>query len=98
MTATPEAYASARDREPTVEAASPAPALITEQEVMFGTAVAVRARPTIRRWTGRASVLLASIRRTIGTSRRDARPVRHDCPRHYAFLEYSCMAREMDRL
>jgi hypothetical protein len=25
-------------------------------------------------------------------------PIRHDQPRNYAFFEYACMAREMDRL
>lgn len=85
MTATPDTDTGARHREPTVEGASRTPVLITEQEVMFGTAVVVRAKPTVRRWTGTASVLLTSIRRMVASSRRDARPVRHDCPRHYAF-------------
>lgn len=98
MTATPETHVGAPDREPSVETASPAPPLITEQEVMFGTAMAVRAEPTRRRWTATASVLFASIHRIVASSRRHDRPVRHDCPRHYPFLEYSCMAREMDRL
>jgi hypothetical protein len=99
MTATPEAYAAVRDREPTVEAVSRAPALITEQEVMLSTAVTVRPRPTImRRWLEATAVFLASVRRMVATPRPDGRPAHGYYPKRYVFLEHSCMAREMHRL
>jgi hypothetical protein len=99
MTATPEVYAAARDHEPTVEAVSHAPVLISAQEVMLGSAVAVRQRPTMmRRWTEAASVVAASVRDMLATSRPDDRPAHRDYPKRYAFLEYATMAREMERL
>ena len=85
--------------EPTLEAAPPAPILITEKQVVLSTAAAVAVRPTAMRWWPRATrVVLAAMRRTFLTST----PVHHQPPRHYpgryAFLERSCMEREMDRL
>ena len=77
---------------------APAPVLITEHEVALGTAVALRTRGTTRhRWVRGARALL-SARRTRTPSTQDARPTRRDYPKHYAFLENACMAREMDRL
>lgn len=66
------------------------PVLITEHEVMFGTAVALARPPT------------SVIRRMIG-SLRAAAALRPPPPRpHYAhrasYLENACMSREMDRL
>jgi len=87
--------------EPIVRAPSVAPAdeaastevLITEQEVLFGTAAAVPARPRhISRRFG------ASIRRMFAVSAHTSRPKRGDYPKRYEFLERSLMAREMDRL
>ena len=78
---------------------SPAPVLITEQEVAFGTAVALRTRPTTRRrWIEATHVLLAPCSRALAPSMQEDRPARRDYPKHYAFLENACMAREMDRL
>ena len=78
---------------------SPAPVLITEHEVALGSAVALRARPTTRRrWFERINVLLAAMRRSPARSTHEGRPVRRDYPKHYAFLENACMAREMGRL
>jgi hypothetical protein len=78
---------------------SPAPVLISEQEVVLGTAVALRARPTTRRrWFEPINVLLAAMRRSPARSTHEGRPVRRDYPKHYAFLENACMAREMGRL
>ena len=78
---------------------SPAPVLISENEVSLGTAVALRAQPTPRRrWIGTINVLRATMRRSLASSTQDARPVRRDYPKRYTFLENACMAREMDRL
>jgi hypothetical protein len=78
---------------------SPAPVLISEHEVALGTAIALQARPkTRRRWFAATNVLLASLQRSPAPSTQEGRPVRRDYPKHYAFLESACMAREMDRL
>jgi hypothetical protein len=79
--------------------ASPAPVLITEQEVVLSTAVALRAQPTTRRrWFEPINVLLAARQRSLAPSTKEDRPVRRDYPKRYAFLENACLAREMDRL
>ncbi|MFZ0714454.1 hypothetical protein [Mycobacterium sp.] len=93
-----ETFDEARER-----MVSPAPVLISEQEVVLGTAVALRAQPTTRRrWFEAVSILRAAMRRPLARStreaHREARPVRRDYPKRYAFLENGCMAREMDRL
>jgi hypothetical protein len=78
---------------------SPAPVVISEQEVALGTAVALRARPkTRRRWFEAAKVLRAAMQRSLAPSTQEARPARRDYPKRYTFLENACMAREMDRL
>ena len=78
---------------------SPAPVLISEHEVVLGTAVALRARPTTRRrWFEATHVLLAAVQRSLAPSKPEGRPVRRDYPKRYAYLENACMAREMDRL
>ena len=78
---------------------SPAPVLISEQEVVLGTAVALRARPIPRRrWFEAISVLRTAMRRSLARPAREARPERRDYPKRYTFLENACMAREMDRL
>ena len=77
----------------------PAPVLISEQEVALATAIALRTRPTTRRWWFAAThVLLAAIQRPLTRSTQEGRPVRRDYPKRYTFLENACMAREMDRL
>jgi hypothetical protein len=78
---------------------SPAPVLISEQEVVLGTAVALRAQPIPRRrWFEAITVVRAAMRRSLAPSTREARPVRRDYPKRYEFLENACMARQMDRL
>ena len=78
---------------------SPAPVLISEQEVALGTAAALRARPkTRRRWFGAVNVLRGAMQRSLAPSTQETRPVRRDYPKRYTFLENACMAREMDRL
>jgi hypothetical protein len=67
-------------------AVRPAPTLITEQEVLFATAAAVR--PPTTRWWRRMFV-------AIGTA---ARPPQRHYPRRYDFIEDARMAREMYRL
>lgn len=90
----PEALNEARER-----LVSPAPILISEQEVVLGTAAALRARPTaLRRWLEPINVLRATMQRSLARSTQEARPVRRDYPKRYTFLENACMAREMDRL
>jgi hypothetical protein len=77
---------------------APAPVLITEHEVALGTAVALRTRGTTwRRWVKGPRARL-SAHRMLTPSAQDARATRRDYPKHYAFLENACMAREMDRL
>ena len=78
---------------------SPAPVLISQHEVALGTAAALRVRPTSpRRWFEPINVLLAAMQRSLAPSTKEGRPVRRDYPKHYAYLENACMAREMDRL
>ena len=90
----PEALDEARER-----LVSPAPILISEQEVVLGTAVALRARPTTRRrWFEAINVLRAAVQRSLAPSTQEARPVRRAYPKHYTYLENACMAREMHRL
>ena len=75
------------------------PVLISELEVALGTAAALRARPkNRRRWFEATQVRLAAMRRSPAPSTHEGRPARRDYPKHYAFLENACMAREMDRL
>jgi hypothetical protein len=77
---------------PADEAAS-AEVLITEQEVLFGTAAALPAR---RESITRRFVVL--MRRMLAASAHASRPPRRDVPKRYEFLESALMGREMDRL
>jgi|RhiMethySRZTD1v2_1073278.scaffolds.fasta_scaffold223524_2 hypothetical protein len=71
------------------------PVLITEHRVLFASAAARGLVPTkgVRRWLANAGAL----RRKYVTSKSDARPQRYH-PERYAFLDSSCMARQMHRL
>jgi hypothetical protein len=77
-----------------IAAVSQPPVVITEQDVVFGTAAAVplpRTKPTRR--------LIAALRATFLSSSRDTRPARRRySPRRDSFLEDAAMAREMYRL
>jgi hypothetical protein len=84
-TATPSPFAE-------VEAKS-ALTLITEQEVLFGTAVTLR--PPSTRWWARLAV---TARRLFATSAADKRPERRHYPRPLQCIEDARMSREMDRL
>ena len=79
-----------------VEATPGTPVLITEQQVLFGTAAAVAVQPVkTRRWAAAVRAIRASL---TATSSDEGSPK----PRHYPsrndFLEDSRMAREMLRL
>ncbi|HTQ19622.1 hypothetical protein [Mycobacterium sp.] len=82
-----------QDTEPTLvdHGPSPEPVLITEQEVMFSTAVATSPRPvsTSRRFIDAI--------RGFGGAFRLPPPKRH-YPQRSSYLEKARMAREMDRL
>jgi hypothetical protein len=70
------------------------PVLITEQEVLFGTAATVHRAKTRRGWLARVFLRGASV-----TSSEEGQPKkRHYPPRNDFFLEDSRMAREMLRL
>lgn len=83
----------------THEAVSPAPTLITEQQVAFATAAAASLpSPTVRWWAKAIHAVRAEASSILRTSRAEAKRPRSDYPRHYVYLENACMAREMDRL
>jgi hypothetical protein len=87
------------EAKPAPAAVSAAPAIITEEAVLFTTAAAVPVWPTTRHWWPAAThSLIAAMHHMLLTSTVDSREPRQDCRRHYGFLEYSCMARAMDRL
>ncbi len=74
---------------------APAPTLISEQQVLLGSAAAL-AGPKVRR------NYLAILRAALGTGTRTDRPdepvkPRH-YPRHHQFIEDALMSRMMDRL
>ena len=70
---------------------SSAEVLITEQQVMFGTAAATALRPKNR--------LMAALGRVFATSATEARlHQHHDVQRRMYYIESARMAREMDRL
>jgi hypothetical protein len=70
---------------------SPAPVLITQQEVVFSTAAAISSRPAsiFRRLINAIRALGAALHRP---------PARRHHPQRSSFLEHSRMAREMYRL
>jgi hypothetical protein len=75
----------------------PAPTLITEQEVIFGTAVATLA-PATGWWTRAIRVVAVAMGRVFTASEKDPRPKRRHYPPRYDFIEDARMAREMHRL
>jgi hypothetical protein len=78
-------------RPPALETEAQQPVLITEQEVVFGTAATVRPRsiPITHRMVG--------VLRAVGAALRPPPPRPHYARRAY-YLEYAAMSREMDRL
>ena len=98
---TASAHTADAPQVPKTRPTSPAPAdeaasaevLITEQEVLFGTAAAVPApRQSLR---GRFVALMKRMSAVVAEA---AGPPRPSVPRRYEFLERALMAREMDRL
>ena len=70
---------------------SSAEVLITEQQVMFGTAAAAASRPKNR--------LMAALGRAFATSTTETHSRRqHDMQRRMYYIESARMGREMDRL
>jgi hypothetical protein len=87
------------DVEATVEAVYPAPILVTEHEVAFGTAAAVPVRsPNARLWTRPIHAVSTTVSGTVRTSTAESGPARRDFQRRYPFLENALMSRQMDRL
>jgi hypothetical protein len=85
--------------EPTLDAVSPPPILITEQEILFSTAAAVPVRPTrMRPWRQTIHDVRAAMQRLFLTSTADSSEPHPHYPKHYEFLDKALMAREMDRL
>ena len=76
------------------------PVLITEKQVLFGTAAALPLQPakSSRRWTEALRAIGASVRAAFVTSSDEARPKRHQYPPRNDYLEDSRLAREMLRL
>ncbi|HTQ22405.1 hypothetical protein [Mycobacterium sp.] len=69
--------------------------LITEQEVVFSTAVALS--PSTRQQS-RGARIVAAVRSMFALSSEASGRERRYAPRRYGFLENSLMSREMDRL
>jgi hypothetical protein len=93
----PVAGHAAENPTPTTPSAVPqakpssAEVLISEHQVMFGTAVAAASRPKNR--------LMAALSRAFATSTTEARSRQHhDVPRRMYYLDSARMGREMDRL
>lgn len=70
--------------------------LVTEQQVLFGTAAAVAPRPVmVNRW----AAAMKSVSGAVSALFTDSRPpAQRHVPKRYAFLENALMGREMDRL
>jgi hypothetical protein len=76
------------------------PVLITEQQVLFGTAAAMPLQPAkpARRWALAARSIGAGLGATFATFSNEVEPKRRHYPSRDDFLEDSRMAREMVRL
>ena len=97
MTDTPTTYGSQLDesRERLVTSIE-APALITEQQVLFSTAAAVALPPAkTRRWSDAVHAASAVGSWIANAAKPSTKPV---YPKRYAWLENASMSREMDRL
>ncbi|MBV8862625.1 MAG: hypothetical protein JO259_12310 [Mycobacterium sp.] len=82
---------------PTDAVVRPAPTLITEQEVMLGTAAAQRIGPT-RWWTSATRLVAVGLRRVVPSPSAQPRPARRHVPPRASYLEHSRLEREMHRL
>jgi hypothetical protein len=88
------------DAEESAEALPRNPVLITEQQVLFGTAAAMPRQPvkSSRRWAVTARAIGASLPATFATSSNEAESKPRRYPSRNGFLEDSRVAREMLRL
>jgi hypothetical protein len=72
-------------------------ALITEQQVLFGTAAAVALPPAkTRRWSDTVHAASTALRAMFAAP--EKRPARQHYPKRHAWLDNALMSREMDRL
>jgi hypothetical protein len=72
-------------------------ALITEQQVLFGTAAAVALPPAkTRRWSDPVRAVSGALRAMFAASEKP--PARRHYPKRYGYLENALLSREMDRL
>ncbi len=79
-----------------VETPSPKPVLITEQEVVLGTAAAVQARPgSLTWWTKATRFVVSAVDQTLPPSMET--PPRRHYPSRSSSLERSWVQREMSR-
>lgn len=86
---------AAGDAAPSAVISTVEPTLITENEVLFGTAAAAAMfPPKTRGWTAAVVSFVAAVRRAAGPPE----PVRRHHSERYACLQNSLMSREMDRL
>lgn len=89
----------AASSQPTLDAVSQTPILVSEQRVMFGSAPALSQQPRATHWwAAAASAVWSATHRIHTTSAHDDHPVHCDCQKRYTFLEEACLAREMYRL
>jgi hypothetical protein len=98
MTDMPTTYGSELDesRERLVTSTE-APALITEQQVLFSTAAAVALPPAkTRRWSDAVHAAASAVGSWIANAAKP--PSKPVYPKRYAWLENASMSREMDRL
>lgn len=75
---------------------SSAPVLITEHQVLFGTAAAVPLPQRRQHVHAVGHAVSSAVTRWLTHAVR--KPIRHDHPSRLTFLENSLMSREMDRL
>lgn len=68
--------------------------MITEQQVLFGSAPALGRTPA-RQWTASVTAALTTVRGLFDVSRE---PARRQYPKRLSYLENALMSREMDRL
>jgi hypothetical protein len=75
----------------------PAPTLITEQQVLFGTAAAAALPPVkTRRFSDAVHAVVGSVRTWLVSAAQPPVPQRY--PKRHVWLENSLMSREMHRL
>ena len=71
-------------------------ALITEQQVLFGTTAAVALPPATRGWSDTVHAVGTALRAMFTASEKP--PARQHYPKRHVWLDNALMSREMDRL